>query len=264
MKVFNEVKYKKVYLLEKENKIIDFSFESFSEKVLKDGIIQREEMCALPYDANYLDKDYDYTLTKIIVYDENKKIEFYSQNEDGFCVLLVYDYLNKRKLWNDKIKIKICKKKYVMDYYFDNFDLFEIPDFIIKLFNKLNNNNLIYFAYLITSCSYHNICSIKELKKFEIEEISFPDFDMKKYIDERFRMLKGNICLYDCATLKGFRLIDKFINMYNNSNNIDEKIKWIMLYNIFSSFDELLLYRMYQYILNDECLDIDGIIEFFE
>lgn len=264
MKVFNEVKYKKVYLLEKDNKIINFSFEPFSKDSLHDECIQRTEMCALPYDAYYLDKGYEFNITKIVVCNEDIEKEFYSQNEDGFCVLLVYYYLKKNNLWNDNIKIKICKKIYAMDYYFDNDDLYEIPDFIVNMFDKLNDNNLIYFSYLISTCSYHEISSIEELKAFEMVDTDYPDFNIGKYIDERFRLIKDNTCLYECATLKGIKLTEKFINMYNNSEDIDEKIKWAMYFNIFAGFDELLLHKMYLYILNEECLDVVKMIDYFE
>lgn len=60
------------------------------------------------------------------------------------------------------------------------------------------------------------------------------------------------------------KLTEKFINMYNNSEDIDEKIKWAMYFNIFAGFDELLLYKMYLYILNDECLDVVKMIDYFE
>ena len=264
MEVFERSKFKKIYILERENKIIDYAFTPFTSKrkSLK-SMVKKSSICAVPPPSRYKTDCYDYSISKILICDGDKYIEVYSQSEPGFVTLLIYYLLNKNKLWKSNLKIKICKRVYE-DYYFDNEDIYELPSFLTDLFNKLNENNLIYLSYLISTCTYHRIDSLDELRGFERADTNNPYFNIERVVHERFKLLTSDTCLYECASLEGIRLTDKFIRMYNSTSDVAEKVKWVMYFNIFAGFDELLLYRMYQFIFHDECLNIEKMIDYFE
>ena len=152
-------------------------------------------------------------------------------------------------------------KLYIIDYDGVQKTIGEIPE---NLSVKLNENNLIYLSYLISTCTYHRIDSLDELRGFEMADTNNPDFNIERFVHERFKLLTSDTCLYECASLEGIRLTDKFIRMYNSTSDVAEKVKWVMYFNIFAGFDELLLYRMYQFIFHDECLNIEKMIDYFE
>ena len=262
MKVFDKVKFEKIYLLEKEGKTLEYSFKPYIE--FDFPFAKKEKMCAIGYLNDYFDKTYENDLSKVLVYIDDEVYECYSQNDTGFLILLLYYKLNKKNKWNNNIKLVACRKQYTKDYYFDSNDIYEVPSFIIDILPKVNDDNLIYFSHLISTCVYSNICSVEELKEIEDDDLKAFNYDMSEFLNERYKCMTYGICIYDILLLKGLRLRDYLVQNYNSSENIEDKIKWLMLLNIFYSYEEILLYTEYQMIKKDECLKIGDYIDYFE
>ena len=148
MEVFERSKFKKIYILERDNKIIDYAFTPFTSKrkTLK-SMVKKSSICAVPPPSRYKTDCYDYSISKILICDGDKYIEVYSQSEPGFVTLLIYYLLNKNKLWKSNLKIKICKRVYE-DYYFDNEDIYTAAEYCADCIGVVDTMEAVQYLLL--------------------------------------------------------------------------------------------------------------------
>jgi len=262
MKFLNNISFRYINELEKDNKVYLMSENSFDyEKISEYKYLRTFEITDKP--SEYVSNGMPLFNHKFIISIKGKEYYVNAEENLGDALIFIYLKLKESNNWTKDIKIRICYKEHLMDDYFNKEKSYLVTQFIYDILDHANDDNYIVISGLVSKIINCKLDCAYELKLKDIASSEYKSRkDIKEYIDLQCFLEKQETERFHLKA-KGVELKTQLIEKIYKTKNVDEKIYLYAHLCALTRREFIFTYDLYNLIMKDKIFNINLNIGYF-